>query len=71
MPNKDGPTATKEIRALGYKAAIFGVTGNGLATDIEHFKADGADDVVLKPLHLSDFYDTFKPIYILQNKEFL
>jgi signal transduction histidine kinase len=29
MPNMDGPTATKEIRALGYKAPIFGVTGNG------------------------------------------
>ena len=29
MPNMDGPTATKEIRDLGYKAPIFGVTGNG------------------------------------------
>jgi signal transduction histidine kinase len=29
MPNMDGPTATKEIRALGYAAPIFGVTGNG------------------------------------------
>jgi two-component system, sensor histidine kinase len=29
MPNMDGPTATKEIRALGYTAPIFGVTGNG------------------------------------------
>ena len=29
MPNMDGPTATKEIRSLGYSAPIFGVTGNG------------------------------------------
>ena len=29
MPNMDGPTATQEIRALGYTAPIFGVTGNG------------------------------------------
>jgi signal transduction histidine kinase len=29
MPNMDGPTATKEIRAIGYTAPIFGVTGNG------------------------------------------
>jgi signal transduction histidine kinase/CheY-like chemotaxis protein len=29
MPNMDGPTATKEIRALGYTAPIFGLTGNG------------------------------------------
>jgi signal transduction histidine kinase len=29
MPNMDGPTATKEIRTLGYTSPIFGVTGNG------------------------------------------
>ena len=29
MPNMDGPTATKEIRALGYTAPIFGLTGKG------------------------------------------
>jgi signal transduction histidine kinase/CheY-like chemotaxis protein len=29
MPNMDGPTATKEIKALGYNAPIYGVTGNG------------------------------------------
>ena len=29
MPNLDGPTATREIRALGYTSLIFGVTGNG------------------------------------------
>jgi signal transduction histidine kinase/CheY-like chemotaxis protein len=29
MPNKDGPTATKEIRALGYMAPLLGLTGNG------------------------------------------
>jgi signal transduction histidine kinase len=29
MPNMDGPTATKEIRTLGYNGLIVGVTGNG------------------------------------------
>jgi signal transduction histidine kinase len=34
MPNMDGPTATKEIRALGYSSPIFGLTGNGKCSDI-------------------------------------
>lgn len=29
MPNMDGPTATEEIRAMGYTAPIFGLTGKG------------------------------------------
>jgi signal transduction histidine kinase/CheY-like chemotaxis protein len=29
MPIMDGPTATREMRAIGYMAPIFGVTGNG------------------------------------------
>jgi signal transduction histidine kinase len=29
MPNMDGPTATTEIRAMGYTAPIFGLTGKG------------------------------------------
>ena len=30
MPNQDGPTATKVIRAAGITWPIFGVTGNAL-----------------------------------------
>ena len=65
MPNMDGPTAVKQIRALGYSAPIFGVTGNGLATDIEHFMVCGADQVLLKPLHISEFYNAIKLKLIL------
>jgi CheY-like chemotaxis protein len=36
MPNMDGPTATKEIRALGYTSPIFGVTGNGKFVLVRH-----------------------------------
>jgi two-component system, NarL family, capsular synthesis sensor histidine kinase RcsC len=57
MPNMNGPTATEEIRSLGYTAPIFGVTGNGLATDIEYFKNSGVDTVLLKPLSIVSFYD--------------
>ena len=29
MPNMDGPTATRQLRSMGYTGVIFGVTGNG------------------------------------------
>jgi CheY-like chemotaxis protein len=53
----DGPTATKEIRKLGYQGAIFGVTGNGLESDVTHFKNSGANHVLIKPLNYSDFLE--------------
>ena len=55
MPNMDGPTATKEIRALGYTAPIFGVTGNTLDSDKEYFMNNGADKVLAKPLDMDIF----------------
>jgi signal transduction histidine kinase/CheY-like chemotaxis protein len=55
MPNMDGPTATKEIRNLGYTWPIFAVTGNGLQSDIDHFRAMGADKVFIKPFSLNAF----------------
>ena len=60
MPNMDGPTATKEIRAMGYTAPIFGVTGNGLPTDIDYFMSCGVNEVLLKPLNVADFYRSLK-----------
>jgi hypothetical protein len=49
-------SATREIRALGYKAPVIGVTGNSLPTDVEHFKSHGANVVLIKPLD----FDVFK-----------
>ena len=54
MPNMDGPTATREIRALGYPGIIIGVTGNALAEDIELFMTCGANKVLAKPLQIED-----------------
>ena len=56
MPNMDGPTATKEIRALGYRGIIIGVTGNALPADIELFLFHGANKVLVKPLRLEELY---------------
>ena len=72
MPNMDGPTATKEIRALGYRGIIIGVTGNALPADIEYFISNGANKVLTKPLRVeqlyavisSTFLNPFKKIFI-------
>lgn len=53
MPVLPGPEATKQIRELGYKPFIIGITGNVLADDVAHFKAHGADHVLAKPLNLA------------------
>jgi CheY-like chemotaxis protein len=55
MPNMDGPTSTTEMRKMGYDGSIFGLTGNGLQSDIDHFVSNGVDSVFVKPLNLPDF----------------
>ena len=50
MPNKDGPTAIREIRSYGYKGKIIGLTGNVLSDDTQTMKTAGADDVLTKPV---------------------
>ena len=55
MPIMDGPTATKQIRALGYRGVIIGVTGNALPDDISTFLASGADVVMTKPINIETF----------------
>jgi len=49
MPIMDGPTATREMRKAGFTGYIFGLTGNVLVSDIEFFKAHGANYVLTKP----------------------
>ena len=56
MPNMDGPTATKELRALGYKGMIIGVTGNALPAEIDTFLDHGATCVLTKPLRLKELF---------------
>jgi len=55
MPVMDGPTAVKEIRALGFKNRIFGVTGNALESQINDFMHCGVDKVFTKPLDTKAF----------------
>jgi CheY-like chemotaxis protein len=55
MPNMDGPTATRELRKLGYRGPIIGVTGNALQSDVDHFTSNGATAVLTKPFKLTEF----------------
>jgi CheY-like chemotaxis protein len=57
MPVMDGPSATKAIRAAGYKRPIVGITGNVLESDKRIFLDAGASEVLYKPLTLKSFND--------------
>lgn len=58
MPNMDGPTATAEIRKLGYRGPIIGATGNALPKDVDYFLKKGANAVLLKPLDIDQIFTT-------------
>ena len=55
MPVMDGPTAVKDIRALGFKNRIFGVTGNAFESQISEFMGCAVDKVFTKPLDTKAF----------------
>jgi CheY-like chemotaxis protein len=55
MPVMDGPTATQIIRGLGYRGPIFGVTGNTLESDVNHFMTHGVNAVLPKPFDFTEF----------------
>jgi CheY-like chemotaxis protein len=64
MPNMNGPTATEEIRKLGYKGLIFGVTGNFLDSDVTFFISRGADAVLSKPFDPTVFHRIMREKYV-------
>ena len=69
MPVMDGPTATKAIRAVGYSAPIFGVTGNALDSDVDYFVRCGANAVLAKPFDFSLFKRLMKEREKAKEKE--
>ncbi|XP_057852182.1 uncharacterized protein LOC131062519 isoform X2 [Cryptomeria japonica] len=50
MPVMDGLEATKELRAMGLKVPIVGLTGNALDSGRNQFLAAGVDDFFIKPI---------------------
>ena len=55
MPVLDGPSAASEMRSLGYKGRIVGLTGNGLQSDIDKYLSHGANQVFVKPIDMDAF----------------
>ena len=62
MPEMDGPTAIAEIRRLGYKGIILGLTGNALISDRDVMLKSGADGVLVKPLNMQLFRQLLKDL---------
>ena len=66
MPIMDGPTAAREMRALGFKGLIIGVTGNALIADIDQYIASGADKVLPKPIDVFALESILKGTFYLR-----
>lgn len=69
MPEMDGPTATKEIRKLGFTGLILGVTGNALPDDVALFIKKGANEVLMKPLKMPVFDAAVEKYYTSLEKD--
>eukprot|EP00977_Amphora_coffeiformis_P027499 scaffold34615_cov180-Amphora_coffeaeformis.AAC.21 len=54
MPVMKGPEAAAQIRQMGCRTFIAGLTGNLLPDDVRYFKQQGADCVLPKPLNMND-----------------
>lgn len=63
MPVLGGIDATRQIRNLGVKVPIYGVTGNGLAEDILAFKKGGVDEVYIKPVDANTIREIIEGTY--------
>eukprot|EP00597_Dinobryon_sp_UTEXLB2267_P018052 CAMPEP_0201113092 /NCGR_PEP_ID=MMETSP0812-20130820/77637_1 /ASSEMBLY_ACC=CAM_ASM_000668 /TAXON_ID=98059 /ORGANISM="Dinobryon sp., Strain UTEXLB2267" /LENGTH=704 /DNA_ID=CAMNT_0047376563 /DNA_START=958 /DNA_END=3073 /DNA_ORIENTATION=+ len=59
MPQMDGPAAIAEIRRMGYRGPIFGLTGNGMQSDQQKMISAGANKVLLKPIDLDLLWEEF------------
>lgn len=56
MPVKDGLTATRELRASGYKGAIVALTANTMNADIALYENAGCTQHFSKPINRVEFY---------------
>eukprot|EP00602_Paraphysomonas_sp_CaronLab_P011554 CAMPEP_0185041960 /NCGR_PEP_ID=MMETSP1103-20130426/41889_1 /TAXON_ID=36769 /ORGANISM="Paraphysomonas bandaiensis, Strain Caron Lab Isolate" /LENGTH=523 /DNA_ID=CAMNT_0027581911 /DNA_START=653 /DNA_END=2224 /DNA_ORIENTATION=+ len=60
MPNMTGIEATRIIRGMGYSGVVIAVTGNVLQDDTVDIISAGTDEVVAKPLRISELEKLIK-----------
>ena len=68
MPEMDGPTATVELRKLGYNLPIIALTANAYKEDRERCLAAGCNDFVTKPILRDRLYETLSSYLENDNK---
>ena len=68
MPEMDGFECIKQLRKLGIKTPIFGLTGHAFSHQIDEFKRIGATDVLIKPINV-DYFKKIIKTYITNNSD--
>lgn len=61
MPVKTGEDSARELRAMGVRCAIIGLTGNALPEDMDRFKQAGANHVLTKPVDCKALREALVP----------
>lgn len=67
MPEMDGIEALTKLRSLGYQGAIYALTANAMAHEIEHYMSLGFDGHLKKPIEREQFISVIRKYYALDN----
>ena len=68
MPVMNGMEATDMLRAMGFSRPIIALTANVLREDVDHYLANGFNDVLPKPIDPDQFCKTLSK-YLAEGSE--
>lgn len=69
MPRMNGPETARRLRELGCDSLLLGVTGNYLPEDVSHFLESGVDDVLVKPLSISQLMTAWRKFRVKSEQQ--